>query len=1458
MTDVDRRAREQCAQAHLIVVQKLRKQLAPYLKDLAGPWIGSFFDPSKEVVRCTTEAWNEAFPSPQKKTDALVFVQPAVLGYVGTNVLEHTPETLSDARFVTPVEMEDKHTRVVSSSLKTLGYLVKELSVDQRGKCLNEYGKMFDVPKFWALTTPPAASAIRRSAYELISTLVTQWREVLEERMDKLLPVFPGKSFADQDPGVHGDMWQAILLFTKAFPDSWSPSSSATSKSKDKTVTSRLLSFLSRGCYGSSQASYPCLFSLLFFLPPTIIGGKFFEDFFDALWAGASTVNVDRLGTSALISAYCECVSLAASKLGEDQESAAKILSTAVNRMVTLFLNPLAAPEMSAKVTAHTWVEAIAKLFKKLSTAKQAVPGSSAAWQELLAVLRKGLETPGEIPDFGLFCTRSGDLLAAIGEASESESKELQKIAAESLDLVLRNIGAVDGQGVPALGGLARKLLSLVKNDAQSVHSISIFFDESFRALIKSADVPVDSLEPLVNILCHDKDLRETKSAALLKTVLSDLDGMRRLELAASFVDHLFESRDNGVPTAIPELDEYVEHLMLQRLGKLPLSEASEALISKIVSRCLAGGFVSQASAERVCSFVSGWLGEFVSGYLTVSSGGETHSAPALGVHWANSVLQIFAFATKHRAARDMLPHSVQENLFLEVSDLAAFSPASSGALDFEVIGKDGNAVSDSRERALAIQNLAKQLVTPLEDGLWEPTPAKHAREVTARWWNNFNDLRHVGTPGDFAVQLAYAFAKPVFPTEVKAAWIEAALFNANVRRDLAETYDCSDSRWLKLGADPVPRAFLLDESLEPEVDSPLHDVHGLPEYTRRISTVLEIVREVSVSTFMEMDLPAESDEDETPAVRLFLDLLDFQIAQSDSELGLGVPLTSDGSQLADDVATVVDAVMDCAAGSKPRPNSLAATITGSSPDSNDEFFLSAVKATLREARSLSGKLQVRACRRLRRILQLLKAKHMVAAKDLWAFLEAADKAQRGGDQPLGVLVAAADVAVAPSAEVLVAFQSQLMNRLASLDVKSALTGSSKEGGRQVVSGSPQYERDLTVSLSRSTAFDLLVPLNASFESHTTKSHLPAPRIVFLLRQIGQWFGETENQDAALLAELAALLRNLASIVADVDGAHWKFMVSRSIEWLRISAAAGADCALRHHTYSLVRTLLDLSKDNNVSIAEAVDTSHKELYAGLFSSYLGDWKDATGPAGTNQLEESSRALVAELCQHVPHDVLVPAGRFDELCAMLRSSVEWDQKTAAILLNRETIERVQAQSLKIEMAKAPPSDDGEGPRFQLPLALVELAKHRPHEDIEALFESGSKATEGLTYLLSWYVLLQHFGDITFQLKAAYVRHVRDTDDILPELLDYIMDTLAVGTPEAFDLSVWDFTEFDLSVFDPTSSFSYRLLAAHITWLAMRNMPTLVRSWWTDIKDKQLSMGIERWVVEGDGRRSGIRT
>ncbi|KAJ2235471.1 hypothetical protein H4R99_001948 [Coemansia sp. RSA 1722] len=324
--DPDRRVRAAVANVNAALVTKVGKRLASHLKQLVGPWVASYFDPHREVAKTSRSAFERVFPE-SKRSEVYSYCLSELVEFASDNILNQTPETLSDPRFVDPEDMRSKYEHVIGASFGTLALAIEENTSSK----LLEFKAQFDA----ILGTKPALKLvssqspfIRRGFYRLIRIVMLRCPELVRDVHGVLAQALLSSCFKDSDPNAHGDMWDAVLLTTKNYPQVWigdavSAPGAEHKKGKQQPLD-RLLEFLRSCCHLAPTVSYPSILALLANLPASVLDAASFQSDFDsALWQGAAnaggSADFKSEGSAgsravhqesvALVSAICECFS---------------------------------------------------------------------------------------------------------------------------------------------------------------------------------------------------------------------------------------------------------------------------------------------------------------------------------------------------------------------------------------------------------------------------------------------------------------------------------------------------------------------------------------------------------------------------------------------------------------------------------------------------------------------------------------------------------------------------------------------------------------------------------------------------------------------------------------------------------------------------------------------------------------------------------------------------------------------------------------------------------------------------------------------------------------------------------------------------------------------------------------------------------------------------------------------
>ncbi|KAK6234537.1 hypothetical protein SCA6_009874 [Theobroma cacao] len=319
LLDFNREVRRATHETTTILVTSVGRDLAPHLKSLMGPWWFSQFDPSSEVSQAAKRSLQAAFPAQEKRLDALILCTTEIFMYLEEN-LKLTPQNLSD-KTVALDELQEMHQQVISSSLLALATLLDVLVSVQierpgfenvsaepkhaskaRATAISFAEKLFSAHKYFVDFLKSQSPAIRSATYSVLRSFIKNIPQVFDEGNMKTLAAAVLGAFQEKDPACHSSMWDAILLFSKRFPDSW------TTINVQKSVFNRFWSFIRNGCFGSQQVSYPALVLFLDAIPSKALSGdNFFLDFFHNLWAGRNPVHSSNADRLAFFRAFREC-----------------------------------------------------------------------------------------------------------------------------------------------------------------------------------------------------------------------------------------------------------------------------------------------------------------------------------------------------------------------------------------------------------------------------------------------------------------------------------------------------------------------------------------------------------------------------------------------------------------------------------------------------------------------------------------------------------------------------------------------------------------------------------------------------------------------------------------------------------------------------------------------------------------------------------------------------------------------------------------------------------------------------------------------------------------------------------------------------------------------------------------------------------------------------------------------
>ncbi|CAG8538344.1 3601_t:CDS:10 [Diversispora eburnea] len=431
--DVDRRIRFSTFSCHLLIVSKIKKKIAPYLKEIIGIWIISLFDQSKDAAFNT-----------EKHIEVLIFGQTEILSTIFEIIINKTPETLSDPRFISKEDMISKYSRVVTSSYYALAHLIDQIPEDSLSKVVQQYNGLLCNAKFWSNLTDQSA-LVRKSCYNLIKVLTNKWPKMVEDHLEMLTTIYLMSVLNDKDKSVYEELWNSLLVFTKYFPKSWLLAS------KRKAMLPKLFNFLRCACHGTVTISYPCILPLISNLPQELIDSdpKFYDEFFSNFWKGLSNPVIDRSNSGVFLQAYIECLMYYIFKLENSDDEKQKQIDLIENKFFKLIEMYLVDFKSSASFRTDQMRFCLGREISRF-VLKFPNKDISDRFIQKLRDFIVGIIKSGIIPnsdskedkenDFKEFCQKLMDLLFYINSTINNEYKDENNVADNFVSPLVENI----------------------------------------------------------------------------------------------------------------------------------------------------------------------------------------------------------------------------------------------------------------------------------------------------------------------------------------------------------------------------------------------------------------------------------------------------------------------------------------------------------------------------------------------------------------------------------------------------------------------------------------------------------------------------------------------------------------------------------------------------------------------------------------------------------------------------------------------------------------------------------------------------------------------------------------------------------------------------------------------------------------------------------------------------------
>ncbi|KAH9035965.1 hypothetical protein EDB84DRAFT_1659282 [Lactarius hengduanensis] len=347
---------------------------------------------------------------------------------------------------------------------------------------------------------------------------------------------------------------------------------------------------------------------------------------------------------------------------------------------------------------------------------------------------------------------------------------------------------------------------------------------------------------------------------------------------------------------------------------------------------------------------------------------------------------------------------------------------------------------------------------------------------------------------------------------------------------------------------------------------------------------------------------------------------------------------------------------------------------------------------------------------------------------------------------------------------------------------------------------------------------------------------LPQPRAVNFVKACQGWVSSDEDIDEDVESEITNVFFHLVPILQNVSGSHWEFIfdvIENNLE--NTSFEDDTTLTTLWRTIRLIQVIQDQVLYNK---ALRADWKQRE------TTVLSLLRDIVASEPRSIPPSTPRAVCREaalsIVQSLPSSLMDHTTLPKATVLTTRNSKCTDHFKMAYELLREAAHK-RTEHLVIEAGV----DTESIVRSSLPLELISLLQQTL--DIVDIEEDPSQRTFGA--LLGWMITLDLYTNASMKVKSGYSEHLQEVELVTTHLIPLVLNLLQLygGVGKAVKLDAWSIDQFYIELYEPGHPLSIRLLAAHVYYRALLTIPSLVRSWLLDCKDKNLSTSVTTYTA-----------
>ncbi|KAK6457438.1 uncharacterized protein RJT20DRAFT_127670 [Scheffersomyces xylosifermentans] len=375
---------------------------------------------------------------------------------------------------------------------------------------------------------------------------------------------------------------------------------------------------------------------------------------------------------------------------------------------------------------------------------------------------------------------------------------------------------------------------------------------------------------------------------------------------------------------------------------------------------------------------------------------------------------------------------------------------------------------------------------------------------------------------------------------------------------------------------------------------------------------------------------------------------------------------------------------------------------------------------------------------------------------------------------------------------------------------------------------------------------------------------IPSHRLAMICNQLSNWLESGIAYDESFISMrvlLAKFLNGLILKQTSLPDKVWELASQVITDNLSTCQGESSRLDLKFFTLKLLQTYWNLSKKSEVVEWSEISESVYEELLDLFTNQA--IKKFEEELNNHVVIQSNDLLVRVL---LSVDLPIEALREKEgsfYSVVSHCSFSSLKRVAVFFLSQVIVPTQQELVVEYQLSKSTLNQDGEydgsNLNIEIPPTLLEVVEKPLNHDVEDNDADSSNSIA--SFVWSWYLIFSHFEDITYSLRAEYIKHLKEKDSI-DYLLNYIFEQVDVADnkflkklsleeqvkPSASVESI--IQNYDISEGFPAEEFTFELkfVLVHLYYLSLRYIGSYVQNWFKEIRDRQLKQKIEKFTVK----------